>query len=39
MMLGTCTQGRFPGPVFRLAIAYGIENASSCCPVDWSTAS
>src|SRR5215216_6620290 len=32
MILGRCTQGRFPGPVFRLAIAYGTENTSACCP-------
>src|SRR3954469_18633437 len=32
MILGRYTRDRIPGPVFRLAIAYGIENASACCP-------
>src|SRR5688572_5488902 len=32
MILGRWTQGRFPGPVFRLALAYGTENTSACCP-------
>src|SRR3954451_10909634 len=32
MILGRCTRGRFPGPVLRLAIAFGTENTSACCP-------
>src|SRR5215211_7249471 len=38
MILGRCTRDSFPGPVFRLAVAYGLKNASACCPVVWITA-
>src|SRR5215207_4365103 len=27
-----CTRDHSPGPVFRLAIAYGTESTSACCP-------
>src|SRR3954452_5850292 len=39
MILGRCTRDSFPSPVFRLAIAYGIENTSACCSAVWITAS